>query len=600
MVAPTPEALSSGQVTFTIKTDGKTIPDTIGVVSIQTWIGANKVPTAEVVVFDGSAAQGNFEVSDAKTFVPGAKIEILLGYAGGSEVSVFKGVVVAQAIDIASDTGSTLRVTSYDDALTMTLARRNSIYTNTTDSEFIGKLISQNGLAKSVASTTPKLLEIVQYYATDWDMIVLRAEANGLLVFVEGGKVTVAPPDTSASPGLTVTYGDSLLELHADMDASTQFETSAIQSASWDAATQKVIDAKPVGSAPATAGNLSPATLAKVFGIKEFPQQTNAGLEQSSLTAWSKGEQVKSVLAKIRGTVSYQGSAKVKPGGMLLLQGVGDRFNGAVFVKSVHHAVEGGRWITTAEFGLSPDWFAATQPDVASPGAAGLVPPIEGLQIGKVKAVAKDPAGEFRVQIELPLLRAPGKTVWARLATYYASNKVGDVFYPELEDEVIVGFMNNDPGQPVILGSVYSKKNPPPVAPDEKNNTKAIVTRTRMTLNFDEKDKIITLKTPGGHSVTLDDKTGKVTIADSNKNTVIMSKGGVDITSASNITLKSKANMTLDAGGNLSMKAKANATLEGLQVSHKAKTKFSAEGSAAADLKSSGIVTVKGTLVKIN
>ena len=40
--------------------------------------------------------------------------------------------------------------------------------------------------------------------------------------------------------------------------------------------------------------------------------------------------------------------------------------------------------------------------------------------------------------------------------------------------------------------------------------------------------------------------------------------------------------------------------MDGLQVAHKAKTKFSAQGSAAAELKSTGILTVKGTLVKIN
>ena len=54
------------------------------------------------------------------------------------------------------------------------------------------------------------------------------------------------------------------------------------------------------------------------------------------------------------------------------------------------------------------------------------------------------------------------------------------------------------------------------------------------------------------------------------------------------------------AGANLSLTAKGNATLEGLQVAHKAKAKFSANGSAAAEVTSSGMLTVRGTLVKIN
>ena len=89
-----------------------------------------------------------------------------------------------------------------------------------------------------------------------------------------------------------------------------------------------------------------------------------------------------------------------------------------------------------------------------APGASGLLPPIAGLQTGIVKQVAKDPGGQFRVALELPLLQMPGQLVWARLASFYASNKIGEVFYPEVGDEVVAGFMNQDPRYPVILGSL--------------------------------------------------------------------------------------------------------------------------------------------------
>jgi hypothetical protein len=40
--------------------------------------------------------------------------------------------------------------------------------------------------------------------------------------------------------------------------------------------------------------------------------------------------------------------------------------------------------------------------------------------------------------------------------------------------------------------------------------------------------------------------------------------------------------------------------MEGLQVEHKAKAKFAARGNAQAELAASGILTVRGALVKIN
>jgi hypothetical protein len=140
----------------------------------------------------------------------------------------------------------------------------------------------------------------------------------------------------------------------------------------------------------------------------------------------------------------------------------------------------------------------------------------------------------------------------------------------------------------------------PPYTPDDKNNTKALVTRSKLEITFDDENKIIQLQTPGKHIIKMDDKSGAISIKDSNGNTVSLSKGGISLDSGKNITIKAQGNISLEANGNLSLKANANATMEGLQISHKAKAKFSADGAASAELTSSGILTIRGTLVKIN
>jgi uncharacterized protein involved in type VI secretion and phage assembly len=298
--------------------------------------------------------------------------------------------------------------------------------------------------------------------------------------------------------------------------------------------------------------------------------------------------------------VRFQGSSLVKTGKTIELSGLGDRFNGTAFISGVHHNIHNGVWMTTVNFGLSAQWFAANAPHLSAPGASGQLPPIKGLQTGIVKQVSKDPADEFRVLVSLPLLQDASKGVWARLGGFYASNKIGAVFYPEVNDEVIVGFMNEDPRYPVILGSVYSKKLPPLYPPDEKNTKKAITTSSKLEITFDEKDKIIQIKTPGKHIITMDDKAGEISIKDSNKNTVSLSKSGITIDSATDIKMTAKGNITIQATGNLALSAKANATMEGLQVSHKAQTKFSANGTATAEVTASGMLTIRGAMVKIN
>lgn len=597
MSTPTPLTANTSLVSFSIKVEGKEIEDTYQVESIDTWVAVNKVPKAKVVIFDGSAAKRDFPLSNLKTFLPGSKIEIAAGYNQKNTV-IFKGIIVKQGIEIDQTQGSKLVIDITDQAMKMTLERKNAIFEKIKDSALIEKLIGDNGLAKDVAPTNVVHEDIVQYYASDWDLMLMRAEMNGFIVIADGGKVTVNKPDTQQPPVLLLEYGVSILDLQAEMDAATQFAPSAIKSYTWDPASQKLIDSGPGTVNVKEQGNVPSGQLAKVFNARKFNQQTGA-LEKAALQDWSSGELLKSKMSKILGHVRFQGSAKAQTGKMIQLAGLGARFNGAAFIGGVHQSITDGKWLTTVGFGLSANWFASEAPNIEAPEASGQLPAISGMQTGIVKQVSKDPGGEFRVLVRLPLLQDNAKGVWARLATFYGSNKIGAVFYPEVNDEVIVGFMNQDPRYPVILGSVYSKKLPPPYPPDDKNTKKAIVTKGKLEIFFDDLNKIIEIKTPGKHTIKMDDKTGAISIKDSNRNTVSLSKGGIALDSGSNIKITAKGNITIQAGANLALSAKANASIEGIQVANNAKAKFSAKG-ALSEVTASGMLTVRGALVKIN
>jgi Rhs element Vgr protein len=599
MTVSTPLTTNTSLVSFAIKLDGKEIDDKFQIDTIDTWVAVNKIPKARVVLFDGSAAKRDFPLSNLKTFLPGAKVEIAAGY-NQKNTTIFKGVIVKQGIEIDQKEGSKLILDITDEAIKMTLERKNALFEKIKDSDLIGKLITGNGLAKDVAPTNVVHEDIVQYYSSDWDVMLMRAEMNSFVVIADAGKVTVKQPDTQQAPVLLIEYGVSILDLQAQMDAATQFSSSAINSYTWDSATQKLIESGPGTVNVKEQGNVSSAELAKVFNVKKFNQQTGGEIEKASLQDWSSGELLKSKLSKICGYVRFQGSSKAQTGKTIELAGLGSRFNGTAFISGVHHSISDGKWLTTASFGISANWFASEAPDIDAPDASGQLPAIRGMQTGIVKKIAKDPGGEFRVFVSLPLLQDNAKGVWARLATFYASNKIGALFYPEVNDEVIVGFMNEDPRYAVILGSVYSKKLPPPYPPDDNNTKKAIVTKNKLEILFDDQNKIIEIKTPGKHTIKMDDKSGAISVQDSNRNTVSLSKGGIALDSASNIKITAKGNITIQAGANLGLTAKANATMEGLQIAHKAKTKFAANGALGAEITASGMLTVRGTLVKIN
>jgi Rhs element Vgr protein len=596
---PSPVVAAGAQVAFTITVEERALDVTIQVARIETWSSVNRVPRARLVMYDGSATAGTFPLSASNTFYPGYEVEVAAAYNNQAEMPIFQGIVVRQGVEIAEHGSPRLVVELRDRAVGMTLRRKNAVFTDTKDSVLMHQLIRAYQLTGEVADTPVTHPQVVQYYASDWDMMVMRAEVNGFVVLADRGTVRVGPPDTQQRPVLTVNFGESVMGLQAEMDAASQLSSSAIHSRAWDPSTQTVLDGRPFAFAFEEPGDIPSETLATKLDVETFGQQSGGMLEVASLEGWSSAELFKSKLSKIRGWVRFQGSALAKPGTVVKLGGLGGRFDGGMWVSGVHHVIAEGSWLTTAEFGLSPRWYAEERPDIAAPPAAAQLPPVSGLQTGVVRAVATDPGGGFRVQVNLPLLGdvAPA-LVWARLATFYASKGFGALFYPEPGDEVVVGFMNDDPRFPVVLGSVYSANRAPPAAPAEKNDIKELITRGKLTLRFDDANAVLEIRTPKSR-ICLDDRADEVRVEDGNGNHVTLAKGGITVESASDLTLKAAGNVSVQAGGNLSLGATGDVSVEGLNVSARAQANLSATGSAA-ELKGSASVVVKGAVVMIN
>ncbi|MEW6642421.1 MAG: type VI secretion system tip protein VgrG [Pseudomonadota bacterium] len=597
MPLPTPVLNDSALPTVAIEIEHEPF-DSDSIVSVEVWTRVNRVPRARLVINDGNPSTESFPLSKVDTFLPGKRISIAAGYGHGSS-TIFSGVIIKHALDVAPGRPARLVIDMADLALKMTLQRRNAVFKDSSDHAVVASLVSTNGLtidrndAPSTAST------VVQYHATDWDLLVMRAEANGLLVIVEGGRIGVVAPDTSTHPVLAVEYGDSLLAFEATLDATTQLKTMATKSRSWDYTAQKVQEGVATDTSVATPGDVSAATLAAVFNLAEAPLQSAAMLPKDALDSWSSAELLRSRLGKVCGHVRFQGSGLARVGKVIELAGVGPRFTGNAYISGVDHMISDNRWLTGVGFGLPTARFADEAPLIADTSAGGQLPPVRGLQTGIVKQVDEDPDGDYRVLVSLPLLGGEG-SVWARLGGFYASKAIGAVFYPEIGDEVILGFMSEDPRSPVILGSVYSKGRAPAYPPNKANDKKAIVTRSKLEITFDDKDKIIEIKTPGGHSIRLDDNSGEIDIKDSNSNSIVLGKSGIAIDSASDITMSAKGNITVKAGGNLAMQATAESTLKAMNITEQANMKHAVVANATAELKASAMVTINGALVKIN
>jgi Rhs element Vgr protein len=594
------EIKSGGIATFAVKVNGSAIADELSVLSIHIEKKVNRIASAKIIILDGEPNMGKFDASSSSTFVPGATISIEAGYDNNNAV-IFSGLIMSQTIRIDNLVGSALEIECRDNAIKMIVGRKSLTFSKQKDSDIISSIIGNySGLSSDVTATTTVWPEQVQFYATDWDYILALAEANGLIVTTLNGKVSVFPPDKSTTSVLMVTYGDNLLEFNAKLNAVTQLGNVAANS--WNFKTQAVVNGNAAPNVSG-AGNLTTKKLSETIGLSTYQLQTSAPLESADLTNWSKAQIIKSEYAKIMGEAKFQGTNLIDPGKYMTFAGIGDRFNGDYLIGGVVHDLSQGNWVSEVTLGLSPFWFTE-EPDVMAPPASGLVPGAKGLFNATVKKMDEDPDSQYRVLVDVPLLDPKGEGIWARLTNFYSTSGAGAFFMPEVGDEVILGFINEDPRYPVILGSVYSSTSIKPFTgldPNQKNSVKAIVSKSGISVQFDDENKVWTVATPNKNTIIISDKDKKITIQDENNNSIVMSSSGIDLSSQKNINISANQNVTIKGNQGVNIQSSGgDVSIKGLNIKENADMQYSAQGGQMAQVSGGMQLTLKGAMVMIN
>ncbi len=265
--------------------------------------------------------------------------------------------------------------------------------------------------------------------------------------------------------------------------------------------------------------------------------------------------------------------------------------------------------------------------------------PIAEPQIGVVTDL-KDPDNMGRVKVKLLWHENEEETPFIRVLTPNAgvygdgSKKTrGHFFLPEVNDQVIVGFTQNDPDRPFVMGALPHGKAISSSETSEKNNIKSISTRNGNIISFTDKDKenIIKIQTDDANyiSIHLKDKDGTIQIFSSkaievnSKETIVVKAGkSIEVQGDKTITVKSE-NITIEATDTISLKANkkielkaadvaieaskgfeakggASAKVQGLQLQLAGDTTAELKGGAKLDLSGGGMATLKGGIVQIN
>lgn len=155
--------------------------------------------------------------------------------------------------------------------------------------------------------------------------------------------------------------------------------------------------------------------------------------------------------------------------------------NGKYFLLAVKHAAENGGWRAgdTHEFRYENEFTAVA---IGAPFRPPLRTPRPRMH-GTQTAMVVGPPGEemyvdkySRVKVQFHWDRAgkkdAGSSCWVRVASTWAGKQWGAIQIPRIGQEVVIDFLDGDPDQPIVIGSVYNAEQMPPYAlPDNKTQS---------------------------------------------------------------------------------------------------------------------------------
>jgi type VI secretion system secreted protein VgrG len=274
------------------------------------------------------------------------------------------------------------------------------------------------------------------------------------------------------------------------------------------------------------------------------------------------------------------------------------------------------------------------KPRIYGPQTAMVVAPIgEEMSIDKL--------GRVCVQFFWDRERPPGTVdnTWVRVAQTWAGSGWGTYFWPRLNDEVVVQFLDGDPDNPVVTGSVYNGVNVPKYKLPDMSTRSGLVTRSSKggseqnanELRFEDKtgseQVFLNAERDMDHRTENDNRRfvgGKDSLivkgaqyeevdtdrhANIKGNTVDKVGGNSDINITSNLNEQVGSNYSLQVGQNHGEKVGQNYALDaGMEVYIKAGMTLVIESGMELCLKGAGGfitigpagIAISGTMVMIN
>lgn len=597
------------KASFEIRINNDLISKDFRVNSIITKKEVNKISRSTIEIFGGDYQKNEFLEIENSTFKVGNEIEIRAGY-DQLNVDIFKGLIESISVNLRKGykkdpNKSFLKIECVDKAVKLTNSYTNDIFVDMTEEDIIKSLISRvGGLSLESIKIETKHDFFSKYNNSDWNFIVERAKINSLLVINSDNKLSLKAPSLNKTSQLTITNSGETYSFSAKQKSENQIKNLTINS--FDSFNSKKIT-KDVSEPPkdlASYARLVSSDLDSFsFDNVTLDLAQDLSIDDVDKIGSSKLCAIRS--NRILGKSSFRGVPGLDIDTVVTFDGFGNNFNGDVYVTQVSHAIMNGEITTDISFGVPTALMETDELDKNNELSL-----ISGVHLGKIIDIESDPKNQCRVKVIIPELskintniwdNMSDKGIWAKLSHSYTSKDSGFFFLPEIGTQVIVSFISGNPNQPIVIGSLYSSDNMPYKKFENSNHYKAIVSRNKMMIEFNEEKETLSILTSNGNKIILDDNNSHIGIADCNGNEIKISDNGLLLSSESDIKINSSNKVSIEGKAGVSISSSLdNVDLNGMNITHDAKGAFKAQGAASCEVSASGQTTIKGAMVMIN
>jgi phage protein D len=529
--------------------------------------------------------------------------------------SLIEGEITALETEFDT-TGTFTIVRGYDQAHRLFRGRRSYSYVQVTASDVVQTVTQRAGLRPGdIRSTSTVFEHLSQAGQTDWEFLTGLATAIGYEITVKAGALDFKPPEqASGAPAaqgatpdpLVLQKGTDLLRFRAVLTAAEQ--VGEVQVRGWDiGAKQKLVGTAPAHTDSAQLADSSPEKMAQAFGDPVFVASDVPYRSQAEVDAAAKAlaEQIGGAFAEFEGVA--RGNPKLRSGQAISVDSIGSPFDGKYTITTSRHRYDPTTGYTTA-FAVTGRQERSLYGLAAGGVGAGRA---HGVVIGIVSDV-NDPEQQGRVKLTFPWLSDDYVSDWARTVQPGAGKDRGGMVVPEVGDEVLVAFEQQDFGRPYVLGGLFNGVDTP------KSGGEVLVDSSSGAIN---RRSMVSRR---GHRVDLLDADGRtegISLRSADEKLVLTldavgtaitlhSDGTVLIEGAQGITVDAKSSPLQLKGDSVAISAKSGGVdiaSTGGSVTVAAGTTLGLKG-ATSTLEGTGQVTVKGgatatvqaALVKIN